>query len=94
MFSQTVDTVILPPRADERGITYHVYPGFFNRGDILNRSQVAERAGRSYSTVTYHLERAVSAGLLNKQYGFPADCTQPAWLYALPEDMPRLEGLR
>ena len=77
----------LPPDF-ERGITYTQYPFLFKSGEVLSRRQVAERVGRSYSAAMYHLERAVSAGLLNKRYGFCG--TQPGWCYALPETMPRL----
>lgn len=76
----------------ERAITYLEYPHYFQDGVILSRRQVADRVGRSYSTAVYHLERAVSAGLLNKAWGF-ATTQQPGWVYALPETMPRLEGL-
>lgn len=80
----------LPP-GFERGITYQAYPLLFKRGDVLSRADVADRVGRSYTTAMYHLERAVSAGMLHKVYGMIG--VQPGWLYALPETMPRLEGL-
>jgi hypothetical protein len=91
MFSQRVDQYIRPPDDTERGITYQIYPDYFKPGEILTRRQVAARVGRSYSVSVYHLERAVSAGLLNKQYGFSTN-GQPGWLYALPGTMPRLVG--
>jgi len=93
MFSQVVDGRISPPRDDEMGITYILYPTLFVEGDVLTRKDVMDRAGRSYSTVVYHLERAVSAGLLHKQYGFSGEDNRPAWLYGLPETMPRLRGI-
>jgi len=71
-----------------RGITYEQYPSLFAKGEILSRRQVAERAGRRYSTALYHLERAVSAGLLIRVYGYIG--TQPGWVYALPETLPML----
>ena len=91
MFSQRVETIVSPPRDDERGITYQQYPFLFDDGEILSRREVAKRVGRSYSAATYNLERAVSAGLLNKRYGF-TNRYQPGWVYALPGTMPRLEG--
>ncbi len=59
-------------------------------GDIVTRSWAMERFGVGRSTARYHLERAVSAGALNKQYGWAGK--QSAWLYALPETLPRLAG--
>ena len=91
MFSRLTDTMVHPVRDDERGITYTGYPELFDDGEILSRREVAKRVGRSYSAATYNLERAVSAGLLNKQYGFTNNY-QPGWVYALPATMPRLEG--
>lgn len=61
-------------------------------GEVVNRAQMAERMGVTYSTARYNLERAVSEGALNKQYGFATD-HQPGYIYALPETMPRLEGM-
>jgi len=74
-----------------RGIKYIEYANALGQGEILSRDDFAELMGASYSTATYHLERAVMAGLLNKQYGFISH--QPGWLYALPSTMPRLAGL-
>jgi hypothetical protein len=91
MFSRLCETMIIPVRDDERGITYTGYPNVFAPGEILSRREVSERVGRSYSAVVYNLERAVSAGLLNKQYGF-TNRYQPGWVYALPATMPRTEG--
>lgn len=91
MFTRLSETMIYPTRDDERGITYIEYPRLFAAGEILSRREIAERVGRSYSCAVYHLERAVSAGLLNKQYGFTTKY-QPGWVYALPETMPRIRG--
>jgi Fic family protein len=74
-----------------RGITYLTYSQYFQPGDILSRRDVAERVGVSYSNAVYHLERCVSDGILHKQRGFIG--RQPGWVYALPETLPRLEGL-
>lgn len=79
------------PEGFERGITFLTYPDLFKQGEMLSRSEIAARVGRSYSTVMYHLEKAVAYGLLNKQYGFIGK--MPGWIYALPETMPRLEGM-
>lgn len=73
----------------DRAMVYQHYPQHFGVGEVLSRRMVAERVGCSYSNAAYHLERAVSNGLLNKQYGF-AQANQPGWVYALPETMPRL----
>lgn len=75
-----------------RGITYRTYPNFFGVGDLLTRKDVADIVGKSYTTVMYHLERAVSDGLLHKVNGLTYR-NQPGWLYALPETMPRIEDM-
>lgn len=78
-------------RRPVRGIEFEQYPLAIGAGQILSRNDFVEVMQKSYSTVVYHLERAVKAGLLNKQYGYIVE--QPGWLYALPETMPRLEGM-
>ena len=75
----------------ERGITYEQYAGVIGEGEVLSRKEVAERVGKHYSTVTYHLERAVSAGLINKAYGYTAS-GQPGWVYAKKRTMPKFAG--
>jgi hypothetical protein len=75
----------------ERGITYRDYPQMFRVGELLSRKQVAERVGRSYGTALYHLERAVSAGLLLKIYSYIGN--QPGWGYCLPETQLGIPGL-
>ena len=77
--------------APKRGIKFEEYVRVVGEGDILSRADFQELMAASYSTVVYHVERAVKAGLLNKQYGFIS--LQPGWLYALPATMPRLEGI-
>lgn len=78
---------VKPPR----GITYELYAEALEQGEQASREDIAFLMGVSYSTATYHLERAVRAGLLNKQYGYISK--QPGWLYALPSTMPRLDGI-
>lgn len=67
------------------------YVGHFCEGDIFTRAHMAKCFGVGGSTARYHLERAVSAGALNKQYGWAGG--QSGWLYGLPESMPRFEGM-
>jgi hypothetical protein len=61
-------------------------------GEVVSRQMMAERMNCNYSTARYHLERATLEGWLNKQYGYASE-RQPGWVYALPETMPRLEGM-
>jgi len=75
-----------------RGIKFEEYVGQVGQGEIVTRKEMAARMCVCYSTAMYHLDRAVAAGLLNRQYGFASD-SQPGWLYALPSTMPRLEGV-
>lgn len=65
-----------------RGITYEDYPTLFGEGELLSRKEVAERAGKHYSTAMYHLERAVHMGLLDRVYCYVG--VQPGWGYCLP----------
>lgn len=84
---------MLQVRPDERrSITFHKYVSAIGKGEIVGRQDMADQFGVSYSTATYHLEKAVAEGLLNKQYGYLGG-NQPGWLYALPATMPRLEGV-
>lgn len=73
-----------------RGITFEKYAAVVRSGEILTRAEIAERMCVSYSTATYHLDRAVRVGLLNRQYGYISN--QPGWLYAQPDTMPRIAG--
>lgn len=73
-----------------RGIRYEEYASLVGQGAILARKDFADAMGVSYTTAVYHVERAVNAGLLNKQYGYISK--QPGWLYARPETLPRLVG--
>jgi hypothetical protein len=74
-----------------RGITFHLYAAKVGKGEVWSRYDFAETFNVSYSTALYHVERAVSAGILNKAYGFINH--QPGWLYALPATMQRLGGV-
>jgi transposase len=65
---------------------YHDYVGKFNSYDILSRSEIADLFGVGRSTATYHLERAVEEGLLEKQYGWLGK--QSGWLYSKPGLLP------
>lgn len=67
---------------------YEDYVQVFNSGDILDRRFLAEHFGVGRSTAKYHLEKAVNARLLNKQWGWTGRMS--GWLYALPDTMPRL----
>jgi len=67
------------------------YVNALKPGDIFARRVFAEHFGVGGSTARYHLERAVKAGKINKQYGWVGG--QSGWLYGLPETMVRLEGM-
>lgn len=67
------------------------YLEMFGDKTILTRADLAKMFGVGGTTARYHLERAVDAGALNKQYGWVGG--QSGWLYGLPSSMPRLEGL-
>lgn len=74
-------------------ITYRwrEYVAVFELGEKLTRQHLANHFGVGCSTARYHLDRAVAAGALNRVYGWLGK--QSGWLYALPETMPRLEGM-
>lgn len=76
----------------KQGIKFEEYARAIGQGDIATRNDMAQMMGVCYSTAAYHLDRAVSAGLLNRQWGYVNDF-QPGWLYARPATMPRLEGV-
>jgi len=65
------------------------YVNQFAPGDVASRQEVAQHFGVGRSTARYHLERAVKAGRLHKQYGWTGQ--QSGWVYALPETMEKLE---
>jgi hypothetical protein len=75
-----------------RALRYLDYVDAIGKGETVSRRDMMCRLNAAYSTAQYNLERAVSEGELHKVYGFATD-TQPGWLYALPETMPKLEGL-
>lgn len=60
-------------------------------GEYVSRSIMAERMGTTYSSARYNLDMAVREGWLNRVYGYASE-TQPGWIYARVESMPRLEG--
>lgn len=74
-----------------RALKFLDYVDKVGQGDIVSRRDMCARMQAPYSTVVYNLERAVSEGYLNKQYGF-ASADQPGWLYALPGTMPNMKG--
>lgn len=74
-----------------RAARFLEYAAAVGEGEIVSRRQMAERMGASYGAALYNLERAVSEGALNKQYGF-ASSQQPGWLYALPGTFQTLPG--
>lgn len=67
---------------------FNDYVDEFEEGKVWGRGDLAALFCVSLGTARYHLERAVGAGLLNKQYGSLG--IQSGWLYALPATMPRL----
>lgn len=69
---------------------YEDYADAFRVGQLLTRVDLANHFGVGRSTAGYHLDRAVSAGFLNRAYGWTG--LRSGWLYGLPETMPRLEG--
>lgn len=75
-----------------RAARFFDYVRAIGKGEVVSRAMMAERMGCAYSTAHYNLERAVMEGYLNKAYGF-ASAQQPGWIYALPETMPRMEGV-
>jgi hypothetical protein len=75
-----------------RAARFLEYAAQVGQGEVVSRAMMAERMGCSYSTARYNLERAALEGVLNKAYGF-ASAKQPGWIYARPEDMPKIEGL-
>lgn len=67
------------------------YVHMFEPGDLKSRQDLADIFGVGRSTSRYHLERAVKNGALNKMFGWTG--LQSGWLYALPDTLPRLEGI-
>lgn len=67
---------------------YIDYVDLLNPGDCMTRQWFADVFGVGCSTARYHLERAVVAGELHKFYGWTGK--QSAWLYGLPETLPKL----
>lgn len=64
------------------------YVDSFEHGDIKTRREVAQEFGVGWSTARYHLDRAVEAGFLNRQFGWTGK--QTGWLYGLPCTIPKL----
>lgn len=88
---QRITTMYTLEITGERGVTYLDYPSLFAEGELLSRREISGRAGRHYSTVMYHLERAVTAGLLAKVYCYIGN--QPGWGYCLPGTRLPLPGV-
>lgn len=76
------------PAGFTRGTTFTRYAQAVGEGRAVSRRDMADLFGVSVSTAKYHLERAVSHGLLNKVYDYIGK--QPGWLYASPLTMPYL----
>lgn len=72
--------------------TFWDYVRQFREGEVLTRYQVADLMGVHYSTARYHLDRAVKAGYLNRNY-FSSGTNQTVVGYALPSTMPRFENI-
>lgn len=66
-----------------RGITFKKYAALLEVGEYLTRLDFAAHFGVSLSCATYHIERAVSAGMVEKAYGYISN--QPGYLYFLRE---------
>jgi hypothetical protein len=62
---------------------YRVFVEFVEeKGDWVGRKECAQAFDVHPSTATYHLEKAVQFGALEKQPGFIGN--QPGWIYGLP----------
>lgn len=74
--------------AAPRWVEYVVAVG---QGEIVTRTDMAQRMGVHYSTAMYHLDRAVSEGALHRAICVSNRGNQSCWGYALPETMLQLE---
>lgn len=70
-------------------ITSHMYKEYadYVRGGAVTRLQAAEHFGVTKSTATYHLEKAVSEGLIVKFHAY-ADGNQTGWGYMSSDNPP------
>jgi hypothetical protein len=75
-----------------RGLKFHHYAQKIPQGELWSRADFARVFGVHYTTAQYHVERAVEQGLLNRCLGWIED--KPGYLYAKPETMPNLPGVR
>ena len=73
-------------------VRYQDYVSAIGEGEVWSRQDFMEVMGKSYSTVRYHLDNAVKAGVLNCAVGDVSE-SKVGWLYALPTTMPRMEGM-
>jgi predicted ArsR family transcriptional regulator len=64
------------------------YVSAIEPGEIVSRAMMAHRMGVHKNTATFHLERAVGEGALNKGFGWTG--RQGGWVYARPDTMPRM----
>jgi DNA-binding transcriptional ArsR family regulator len=67
---------------------YRIYAEWIGEGDAT-RSQAAEHFGVAKSTATYHLERAVAEGMLERFYSW-TDEYQTGWAYRKPGAQPTI----
>lgn len=65
-----------------RSFRWMDYVDAFEEESIWGRGMLARLFGVSVSTASYHLEKAVEAGELEKRHGYLGG--QSGWLYALP----------
>lgn len=75
-----------------RAVRFFAYVDKIKPGELVTRKDMEIRMEAAYSTATYNLDRAVSEGWLNRQWGYASE-NQPGWLYGLPETLPRLGGM-
>lgn len=66
----------------ERSQMYLAYAGLAGEGDIT-RLEAARIMGVHKSTATYHLDRAVSQGVLERYQGWTTE-NQYGWIYRIP----------
>ena len=71
-----------------QAIRYMDYADRVGVGAFVSRASMAALFDVAYSTATYHLEKAVSEGLLKKVVGYIGN--QTGWLYCLPETQSNL----
>jgi hypothetical protein len=67
-----------------RGFRYEDYALAVGEGELWCRADFAEHFGVHVATAIYHADRAVSQGLLKRQWGFINN--QPGYLYSRPAE--------